>query len=214
MDADDPSRYLTRQAFKSAAQRLATGLHSIGIRKGDCVVIHSRNDIYMPVAAYACYVLGAISCAAPINEPLDRLTELMKIVQPRAIFVELENKQLLQDVCKRIALSGDRLVELDYPGRYPRAAVSPSLQSLLDNNETSYQGFDDLKRSQTTPLMYSFTSGTSGLPKAAIIPHSAIVITAHQREAVVGSPDYDVSTHLVHKPLPPAMHHITPPLLT
>ena len=45
IDAADPSRSYTQRQAKSAIQKIAAGLKALGLKKGDCVCLHSFNDV-------------------------------------------------------------------------------------------------------------------------------------------------------------------------
>jgi non-ribosomal peptide synthetase component E (peptide arylation enzyme) len=50
VDAVDENRFFTYDSAKTTIQQLAAGLRAVGVKKGDCVLIHSFNDVYPLVA--------------------------------------------------------------------------------------------------------------------------------------------------------------------
>lgn len=45
IDAKDPSRAISASQARSLIRKLVAGLHAAGLKKGDCVCIHSFNDV-------------------------------------------------------------------------------------------------------------------------------------------------------------------------
>jgi len=45
IDSANPSRCYSHRQAKSAILKLAAGLKAIGLEKGDCVCLHSFNDV-------------------------------------------------------------------------------------------------------------------------------------------------------------------------
>lgn len=67
-----------------------------------------------------------------------------------------------------------------------------SWSELLEHGEEDWVRFDDKEISSTTPAAFLFSSGTTGLPKAAVISHYNLV--AQHTLAVEPQPElYEVS---------------------
>ena len=80
--------------------KIANGLLSLGLKKGDCVGIVSRNSIEHLAIFYACGRSGLI--AQPMNWRLSS-TELVKVINngsPRAVISEAFFKDLICNVQK------------------------------------------------------------------------------------------------------------------
>ena len=48
IDADNPSRFYTARQSLTIIRKLAAGFHALGLQKGDCVCLHSFNDVRFP----------------------------------------------------------------------------------------------------------------------------------------------------------------------
>ena len=66
-----------------------------------------------------------------------------------------------------------------------------SWEELLQHGESDWMTFDDPQKARTKVSSLSFTSGTTGLPKAAMIPHSFTVAQVHNIRSSPHIP-YDV----------------------
>lgn len=60
IDALEPSRSISARQAKKLVRQLAAGLKAIGVKKGDCVSIHSINDIYYPIFFLGVLAAGGI----------------------------------------------------------------------------------------------------------------------------------------------------------
>ena len=45
IDANDPSRFITARGARSTVRKLIAGLRSEGFERGDCLCLHSFNDV-------------------------------------------------------------------------------------------------------------------------------------------------------------------------
>src|SRR5277367_1316514 len=49
LDADHPERSLSLNQARTAIRKLVAELQHAGLQRGDCVCVHSFNDIYYPI---------------------------------------------------------------------------------------------------------------------------------------------------------------------
>lgn len=49
VDAANPSRSISCRQAKSIIRKMVAGFHAAGLKKGDCVLLHSFNDVRFPV---------------------------------------------------------------------------------------------------------------------------------------------------------------------
>ena len=64
IDAADPSHHLTHAQALDYIRRLGAGLQEHGLKKGDVVLVMSRNHIFMPVAYLGVIAAGGIFSGA------------------------------------------------------------------------------------------------------------------------------------------------------
>lgn len=58
IDASDASRYVTPRSARKITRQLIAGLRAEGLRPGDCVCIHSFNDVCTNMALGVTSILG------------------------------------------------------------------------------------------------------------------------------------------------------------
>jgi long-subunit acyl-CoA synthetase (AMP-forming) len=58
IDAADTTRSLSSNQARKTIRQLVAGFRAAGLKKGDCVCIHSFNDIYYPILVNAIIAAG------------------------------------------------------------------------------------------------------------------------------------------------------------
>jgi fatty-acyl-CoA synthase len=159
------SKRLTWAELSAAADRVARGLWSLGIRRGDRVGIWSTNCIEWVMMHMGCARAGA----ALVNiNPAYRSHELqysLKMSRMKALFLWHKDKRANYEEILGRALHG-----LDLELRHVIYFDSPEWPALLDaeGKLPEYVAVDDIANIQ-------YTSGTTGLPKGVLLTHHNIV---------------------------------------
>ena len=140
--------------------RLAHVLRDLGVVRGDRVAILSENRPEYVEGVLACARIGAILACQNWRLALPELQHCISLVAPRVILCSARYRANLV----QLALSGVRVLDLDneYDDRLA-AAPSDSIQVDVDPEDG---------------LLILYTSGTTGLPKGALISHRAEVARA------------------------------------
>jgi acyl-CoA synthetase (AMP-forming)/AMP-acid ligase II len=150
----------------AAVERLAGGLWQAGVRKGDRVGILAHNGLDYLHTMFACWYIGAISAHVNVRVA-DAIEDYLADLEPVVI-----------------------VYTHDLHHHVVRAARSiPSLRTLvcMDGARDAAIGMDELLASGSTapladdasaPAHLSFTSGTTGRPKGAVLSHEPTVTAA------------------------------------
>ena len=147
-------RKLTYAAFNERVNRLAHCLSAQGIGRGERVAVLSENRTAYLELVFACAKLGAILCALNWRLAAEELAHCIQLTTPSVIFVSARHAGALKRIdadVETIELDGD------YEGRL--AAAGPAEPPFVAEPEDG--------------LLILFTSGTTGLPKGALISHRA-----------------------------------------
>jgi len=156
----DEERALSFVELESRCARAARLLATVGIRRGDRVALLLSNRSATLELVFASARLGAI--VVPLNTRLaaPELAELFDDCRPRALFAEAELGGLADRACAsahstpafRLAVGGTA------------DAYEAALASAAPLEEIAEVSPED-------PLILMYTSGTTGVPKGALLPH-------------------------------------------
>jgi acyl-coenzyme A synthetase/AMP-(fatty) acid ligase len=168
-NADDGSAITFGEAAKMI-QRTASAFNRAGVRKGDRVCVHAIPHVEVPLIFWACVHLGAIFVPIGSNWSREVAASVLHRCKPEILFI---NDEIIDRVPENWR---SRAIRLDPAGdtRDPRAHEI-LFSNWLDERDSSnpvaaqHAGPND-------PAVILFTSGSTGVPKGALLSNAAIVI--------------------------------------
>jgi acyl-CoA synthetase (AMP-forming)/AMP-acid ligase II len=183
---DDES--LNYKNLQGQVLSLAFHLQKLGVRKGDRVALLFPNCIEMAISYYACAAVGAI--AVPLN---NRLTgkDLIYILNDCGAGVLVVGFQFWE-VSQAIRPDLLWVKECIYAG--PERKLGAHFFSDLLETAT-LPNFPDLNPEDVATIMY--TSGTTGLPKGAMMTHRNIFTNARNCGAALTYKETDITLIVV-----------------
>ncbi len=156
----DGGRALNYTELEERSNRLANGLLALGLQRGDRVGLLARNCLeYVEIelaAAKSGLILAALNWRLGDRE----LRHCITLVEPEVVLVQ-----------------GDLAAALDRLDLAPhrRIVLGPDYEGILAAAASDYP---DLDIDPEDGLVILYTSGTTGLPKGALISHRAMVARA------------------------------------
>jgi citronellyl-CoA synthetase len=168
-------RQWSYREFNAEVNRLAHLLQDRGVTRGDSVALLMENRAEFILCMLALVKLGA--GAALINNSLSgaALVHCIKATNATRCIVGEERVAVIDEVRTELALEAGR----DYFWVADKAEQDKPEWAM--DAVAAMAGMSDQNLPQTTEVtageaaLYIFTSGTTGLPKAAIIPHRKIL---------------------------------------
>ncbi|RDW71713.1 hypothetical protein BP5796_07747 [Coleophoma crateriformis] len=182
--AKSPERSLSSRTVRTLVRQLVNGLQQQGLAKGDTVCVLNFNDIYYTTLYLG--IIGSGGCftgANPGYTPYE-LAHHLRITDAKYLLTGPKTLQVAIEAAGECGLPLSRIFVLNLHGE-EIAKGHQSWEKLLQSGEKDWlRGFD----AANTPAAYVSTSGTSGLPKAAIITHSYMVSQAQVIGHVIAIP--------------------------
>ncbi|KAH6671219.1 4-coumarate-CoA ligase-like protein [Halenospora varia] len=176
LDAKDPSRCLSLNQARTLVRQLISGFHAAGMRKGDCVCIYSFNDIHYSIFFLAIIAAGGVFTGTnPSYTPFE-LVYHMKTAQSTFLITEPEPEMLNNalSAAKECSIPNSKIwIFNTHEQKVPEGFKS--WKSLLQCGEKGWERFDDEKLCKGTTAARLFSSGTTGLPKAAVLSHYNLI---------------------------------------
>ena len=168
--------------------RLAAALRSLGVGKGDRVLVHSRNSNAMFESLWACFKAGAVW--VPTNFRLTPAEVAYLGSSSRAVVMlrdagfggHAAAVRAASPHLRQVIAVGDAVPdELDYETLLAAQVPPPP-------DHEAEVGHGD-------PCWFFYTSGTTGRPKAAVLTHGqmSFVVTNHLADLMPGTTERDAS---------------------
>ncbi|RAH58125.1 adenylate-forming enzyme AfeA [Aspergillus piperis CBS 112811] len=184
IDARNPSRSLNANQLRRLVRALIAGLRRY-IKQGECVLVHLGNSYVHSALFFGIIGAGGVYMGASPDSPPHELANVLELGRPRLIITTNQTLHAVLSVATSKGLGPEQIclfeeltiasfLESNISYRRQNAGTI-TLYDLLACGEEDWIKFDDEALAKTTPAAMYCTSGTSGLPKAAIISHQAVV---------------------------------------
>jgi fatty-acyl-CoA synthase len=171
----DATRRLDYATLEERVQRCAGALTERGVRRGDRVALVLGNATPFLETVLACARLGAI--AVPLNARLTarELRGLLADCTPRLLLTDAGHREAARGACEGLSDPPPRWLDLDaaadgYELALADASPHPSVAAVSPDD----------------PMLLLYTSGTTGRPKGALLPHRKTLANARNAELFFG----------------------------
>ncbi|KIX06770.1 uncharacterized protein Z518_04746 [Rhinocladiella mackenziei CBS 650.93] len=170
LDALNPSRSISANQAYRIIRKLAAGFHAAGVQPGDCVCVHSFNDIYYPMLFQGILAAGAIFAGTNPSYTQFELGHHFKTSKTKFVISEPEILSSVLLAAKDCDIPQSNIWIFDTQDQ----RIPPGFRSwrtLMEHGERDWPRFDDEKVSKSTTAARLYSSGTTGLPKASALSH-------------------------------------------
>ncbi|KAF1898951.1 hypothetical protein Lal_00019072 [Lupinus albus] len=161
-------RHFTFHHLWLAVDSVSSSLSSIGIRKGDVVLLLSPNSIYFPVVCLSVMSLGAIITT---TNPLNTANEIAKQITDSKSVLAFTTPELVT----KITASSPNLpiILIEENEDVQHSGVIDTLQNLMKKEPSVNRVKERVNQDDTATLLYS--SGTTGPSKGVVSSHRNLI---------------------------------------
>jgi acetyl-CoA synthetase len=157
---------MTFRDVQRKANKLANFLLSIGLAKGDRVMLLLGQNPWTAVGHVACWKAGLVSVPVSVLFAADAVAFRLGHVAARVLITDLANLPTAVRAREQ-AVETVRIFVID--GREPDA------ETLPDAIESARDTFTNVDTAADDPAFLNFTSGTTGNPKGALQAHRSML---------------------------------------
>ncbi len=159
---------VTWSEFNALANQYAHFLKSRGIQRGDCVSVMMDNRIEFLALVVAINKIGAIGGLLNNNLTGRQLTHCISVIHSKLCIFGAEVAESVDAVRGDLSLTeGEDFFVVPDGDRAPTLNWAQSFASVTEDQSSSNPG-DAADNTIGETALYIFTSGTTGLPKAAL----------------------------------------------
>tara|TARA_B100001123_G_scaffold334242_1_gene377406 strand:- start:2481 stop:4007 length:1527 start_codon:yes stop_codon:yes gene_type:complete len=164
----DRDRSLTYADAVEQSEKVAGALWGLGVRKGDRVGIFAHNGLDYFMAMFGAYRIGAISCHVNVLQAED-VAYFAQNATPKVLIYTHDmfplidaNRPKMPSIEHYLCMDGEQEGAQDWNAVVASAGSAPEVEVSADDG-----------------AHLSYTSGSSGAPKGALLPHGAPARASH-----------------------------------
>ncbi|KAF9583336.1 hypothetical protein BGW38_009727 [Lunasporangiospora selenospora] len=189
---DVTKRTITFGEWKRDARRWATGLQSIGFKRGDVLAIYSSNQVDYSIAMFGPLILGAITTTVNSFYTVDELAFQLTDSGATAIVTQPESLATTIEAAKAVGISKDRIFLFGgkaIEGFQPYSSIFPPIDTPTSSLAPILSLDGDAAVDSTALICYS--SGTTGRSKGVELTHYNLSSNLLQMNAY----EHDIHPH-------------------
>jgi len=166
VDGDGNSRETTFREVQRKANQLANLLVSLGLVKGDRVMLLLGQNAWTAIGHVACWKAGLISVPASTLFAADAIGYRLNTVGVRIVITDMANLPTVEKA---------RLLAPTVAHVFLVDGATPDAPSLPGTLEAARASFENVDTAADDPAFLNFTSGTTGNPKGALQAHRSML---------------------------------------
>lgn len=168
--------------LNSDANKLANLMLSQGISFGDVVCLSGKKTPYTYAIVLACLKIGAVYSVFDPDSPVERLQKIFSTCRPKLLLAETGVLQKLDAIITEMSI---------IPVEKEPDKLAVAMADYRDENL-------EYTRSITgeNPSYIMYTSGSTGLPKGAVMTHANVLNLIDWSQETYGITDRDILTNV------------------
>jgi fatty-acyl-CoA synthase len=165
---------------------MAAALAARGVRKGDRILVQSKNCNQMFESMFACFRLGAVWVPTNFRQTPGEVAYLGQASGASVLICH-------SDFPEYVAAARESAPDIRLVVSIGPSAFGEDYDALVERH--SGQAAPEASVEHDDPCWFFFTSGTTGRPKAAVLTHGqmAFVVTNHLCDLMPGTTQADAS---------------------
>ncbi|XP_028172328.1 luciferin 4-monooxygenase-like [Ostrinia furnacalis] len=154
--------------------RCATALRRLGVQRGDVMVFMAPNHLDLAIPFYAALYLGILIAGVDVSLGVQELEGTFEMHKPKVVFCQTGKASEIEAALKILNYK-TQIVTFDKGNKF--STFTDLLQEYGDGTPVEDFVPSDFDPEETAALLTS-TSGTTGLPKAAVLTHKNLTLGA------------------------------------
>ncbi|KAI1818631.1 acetyl-CoA synthetase-like protein [Poronia punctata] len=170
---------------KEAATYISTTLaREYGLKEGDTVSLFSRNTIWYPVMLFASMRVGGVVSGASPAYNVEEMTHALRTASAKFIATHPTSIEIAAKAASNVGIPKENifLLEGELDGYTTIKDLIARGKQYGDSNQAPVTKLPAGKKNKDVCALLSFSSGTTGLPKAVMIAHQNVIAQALQIE--------------------------------
>jgi len=165
-DSDGKTWKMTFREVQRQANRLANLLVSLGLVRGDRVMLLLGQNAWTAIGHVACWKAGLVSVPASTLFAADAVAYRLNAVGIRIVITDLANFPTVEKA-RLLAPAMEHVFVVD--------GAAPNAPSIAKAIEAARDSFENVDTAADDPAFLNFTSGTTGNPKGALQAHRSML---------------------------------------
>lgn len=150
--------------FNSRVNQLARGFLDLGVKRGDKVAIFSRNCNEYFEAYYACAKIGSVLVTLNYRLSPGEIEYMINQSDSKILLIENVFQDFFLPLLSRINVNKEAILVIDEKPSLPGGVNYEDFIARYNSEEPDDQGVEP-----DDPVLLLYTSGTTGLPKGALL---------------------------------------------
>ncbi|KAK8137019.1 hypothetical protein PG984_004959 [Apiospora sp. TS-2023a] len=178
IDAQDPGRSLRYAQTRSLVRKLVCGFMASGLGKGDTVLLSATNSYLYAALLYGVIGAGGIACGVNPAWKVEELDHILRQSEAKLIVATPDSLPTVLSVAHGNKIPTDDLdAPLDFITNIHSQDGRPdSFVGGCPHRISDWFKIESEQALKETPAIYYPTSGTSGLPKLAMLSHHNLIM--------------------------------------
>jgi acyl-CoA synthetase (AMP-forming)/AMP-acid ligase II len=161
-------RRYSYSGFNAAANRVSSALKSLGVARGECVALLMDNRPEYLFTIVGANKLGIVTSLINSHVTGAQLVHGLKICNPRFVIVGDEHLDNLREILAELPVPVENVLVWSEVTGVSLPLGTRDMNSLFAKGHETNPSSTGRERTRD-PMLYMYTSGTTGLPKAAIV---------------------------------------------